>query len=159
MLGFPIPALCLSSSHMLKALSMLGYLAMVGGLVGLLITRSLLSPSPFFIAPQVAAVALMIWARVTFGRRSFHLAANPTAGGVVTTGPYRFIRHPIYTAVCLLISAGAAAHLSWSAFLLCALVWGGAIARMFCEERLVVRQFPEYRQYAASTSRMIPFVF
>jgi protein-S-isoprenylcysteine O-methyltransferase Ste14 len=39
------------------------------------------------------------------------------------------------------------------------LVWGGAIARMVCEERLVARRYPEYRQYAASTARMIPFVF
>ena len=144
---------------MLKVLSKLGYLAMVGGLIGLLITRCLLSPSPFIIALQVAAVALMIWARVTFGRRSFHLAANPTEGGLVTTGPYRFIRHPIYTAVCLFVSAGAAAHLSLITILLCAVVWGGAIARMFCEERLVALRYPEYRQYAVSTARMIPFVF
>jgi protein-S-isoprenylcysteine O-methyltransferase Ste14 len=144
---------------MLKALSVIGYVAMVGGIIGLLFTWSVLSPSPLVIAPQVAALALMIWARITFGRRSFHFAANPTAGGLVTTGPYRFIRHPIYTAVCLFITAGAAAHLSWSTVLLCALVWGGAIARMFCEERLVVGQYPEYRQYAATTSRMIPFVF
>jgi protein-S-isoprenylcysteine O-methyltransferase Ste14 len=78
---------------------------------------------------------------------------------LVTTGPYRFIRHPIYTAVGLFITAGATAHLSWRTFLLCALVWGGAIVRMLCEERLVVKRYPEYRQYAATTSRMIPFVF
>jgi protein-S-isoprenylcysteine O-methyltransferase Ste14 len=144
---------------MLKALSVIGYLAMIGGLLGLLITRSAFSPSPLVIAPQVAAVALMIWARITFGRRSFHLAANPTAGGLVTAGPYHYVRHPIYTAVCLFVTAGAAAHLSWSTVLLSALVWGGAIARMLCEERMVVRQYPEYRQYAATTSRMIPFVF
>jgi hypothetical protein len=65
---------------MLKVLSKLGYLAMVGGLIGLLITRCLLSPSPFIIALRVAAVALMLWARVTFGRRSYHPAANPTGG-------------------------------------------------------------------------------
>jgi protein-S-isoprenylcysteine O-methyltransferase Ste14 len=144
---------------MLKAISVLGYVVMVGGIIGLLFTGNLLSPSPYVIVPQVAAVALMIWARVTFGRRSFHLAANPTAGGLVTTGPYHYIRHPIYTAVCLLVLAGGLAHVSWGTFLLCAVVWGGAIARMFCEERLVVQQYPEYRQYAASTRRMIPFVF
>jgi protein-S-isoprenylcysteine O-methyltransferase Ste14 len=131
---------------------------MAGGFVGLLITRSVLSPSPLVLAPQVAALALMVWARVTFGRRSFHLAANPTPGGLVTWGPYRFIRHPIYTAVCLLVTAGAAAHLSERTCLLCAIVWGGAIARMYCEERLLVARYPEYRQYAATTSRMIPRV-
>jgi protein-S-isoprenylcysteine O-methyltransferase Ste14 len=43
--------------------------------------------------------------------------------------------------------------------MLCALVWSGAIARIMCEERLVVGRYPEYRQYAATTSRMIPHVF
>ncbi|MGO8930846.1 MAG: methyltransferase family protein [Limisphaerales bacterium] len=78
---------------------------------------------------------------------------------MVTTGPYRFIRHPIYTAVCLSITAGAAAHLSWTTSLLCVVIWGGAIARVLCEERLVVGRYPEYRQYAGTTWRMIPFVF
>jgi len=144
---------------MLKALSVIGFLAMAGGFLGLLLTWSVLSPSPLVVAPQLAAVALMIWARVTFGRRSFHFAANPTPGGLVTWGPYRFIRHPIYTAVCLFVTAGAAAHPSWRTCLLVAIVWGGAIARMFCEERLLAARYPEYRQYAATTSRMIPRVF
>src|SRR4029434_9333136 len=74
--GFPIPSSRLLSGRMLKALSLLGYLAMMGGLIGLLLTRSLVWASPLVIVPQVAAVALMIWARTTFGRRSFHLAAN-----------------------------------------------------------------------------------
>jgi protein-S-isoprenylcysteine O-methyltransferase Ste14 len=157
---FPIPKLQILSKHMLKAISIIGYLAMVGGLLGLLITRSVLSPSPYIIAPQVMAVALMFWARRTFGRRrSFHLAANPTAGGLVTTGPYRFIRHPIYTAVCLFVTSGALAHISWTTVLLAGLVWCGSLVRMFCEERLVVAHYPEYRQYAVRTARMIPFVF
>jgi len=144
---------------MLKPLSVLGYAAMAGGLIGMLLTRSLFSPSPFVVAPQAAAVALMIWARVTFGRRSFHLAANLTQGGLVTTGPYRFIRHPIYTAVCLFVTPAAVAHPSWSAGVLCAVIWAGAAARMYCEEHLLSVQYPEYRAYAAATSRMIPFVF
>jgi hypothetical protein len=60
----------------------------------------LFTAQPIAIALQLIAVALMVLARVTFGRRSFHAAANPTAGGLVTTGPYRIIRHPI-SAACL----------------------------------------------------------
>ena len=80
---------------MLQALSILGYLGMIVGLLGLAATRSLFAASPLAIVPQAAAVLLMLWARATFGRRSFHFAASPTEGGLVTTGPYRWIRHPI----------------------------------------------------------------
>jgi protein-S-isoprenylcysteine O-methyltransferase Ste14 len=148
-----------SCINMPKLLSLTGYLAMIGGLVGLLATGSLFSSSPLVCAPQVAAGLLMIWARVTFGRRSFHFAADPTEGGLVTTGPYRFVRHPIYTAVCMFTLAGALSHWSVPAALLAGLVLAGAVARMFCEEKLVADRYPEYREYAARTRRMIPFVF
>jgi protein-S-isoprenylcysteine O-methyltransferase Ste14 len=144
---------------MLKALSAIGYLGMVGGLIGLLLTKSLISAAPLVIALQAAAIALMFWARITFGRRSFHLVANPTAGGLVTSGPYRYIRHPIYTAVCLFVTPAVAAHISWLTVFLCGLIWGSILVRIFCEERLVAARYPEYREYAAHTPRMIPFLF
>ena len=128
-------------------------------MLGLLATRSLFAGSPAGIVVQVAAVALMVWARMTFGLRSFHAAANPTAGGLVTTGPYRFIRHPIYTAVCLFGWAGVLSNWSALAAGFGVLLLAGSIGRMLCEERLVVQMYPEYRQYARTTKRMVPYVF
>jgi protein-S-isoprenylcysteine O-methyltransferase Ste14 len=144
---------------MLKTLSILGYIGMIGGLLGLLSTRTLFSSSPLVIALQILALVLFLWARVTFGRRSYHLVANPTEGGLVTGGPYRYIRHPIYAAFCLFTSAGAAAHWSWSAGLYCGLILGSAMLRIFCEEALVAARYPEYAQYAGTTWRMIPYVY
>jgi protein-S-isoprenylcysteine O-methyltransferase Ste14 len=144
---------------MLKPISIFSYVGMVAGIIGLIVTRSLLSPSPLVIIPQAAALFLVIWARIAFGWRSFHLAANPTEGGLVTTGPYRFIRHPIYTAVCLFTGAGVLSHWSWQAALLGGLVVAGSLSRLFCEEVLVMEKYPEDRQYALKTWRMIPFLF
>jgi hypothetical protein len=62
---------------------------MVLAILGLFGSDSLFSLSPAVIGVQCLA-ALMIWARLTFGLRSFHPAANPTRGGLVTTGPYIF---------------------------------------------------------------------
>lgn len=46
-------------ASMLKPVSIIGYVAMVGGLLGLLFTRSFLSTSPLVIVPQVAALSHM----------------------------------------------------------------------------------------------------
>ena len=144
---------------MLKAVSITGFLGMAGGIIALVATGKLFSPSPWVIATQAAALTLLLWARLTFGRRSFHAVANPTEGGLVTSGPYRYIRHPIYTAASLFCVAGVVAHWSWGGALLWGVLVGGALLRMRCEEVLVTARYPEYRQYAATTRRMIPYLF
>jgi len=144
---------------LLKIISILGVLIMIATLVGLYAIGSLFSFQPITIALQVIAVALMAWARVTFGRRSFHATANPTAGGLVTTGPYRYIRHPIYTAACLFCLGGIVTHLSWQSAALGALLFLGALTRIFCEERLLKQSYLDYLQYSKTTKRMIPYVF
>src|SRR5262245_54277578 len=116
---------------------------MMGGFLGLLATRKLFSSSPFVISFQVLALLLFLWARITFGRRSYHVVADPTDGGLLTGGPYRYIRHPIYAAFCLFTLAGVAAHLSWITVLYNGLIVGSAMIRIFCEESLVAARYPQ----------------
>jgi protein-S-isoprenylcysteine O-methyltransferase Ste14 len=144
---------------MLKMISILGLVVMIAALVGLFEIGVLFSAQPVGIVLQVIAVALIVWARVTFGRRSFHAAANPTAGGLVTTGPYRYIRHPIYTAACLLGWGSIIVHWSFASVALGVLLLLGGFARMVCEEQLVKQAYPEYLEYSKVTKRMIPYVF
>ena len=144
---------------MLKTLSIIGYIVMIGGLLGLLATRTLFSSSSLVISVQVLALLLFFWARVTFGRRSYHVVADATEGGLVTGGSYRYIRHPIYAAMCLFTLAAVAAHWSWDAGLCGGLVLGSAVLRIVCEESLVRARSPEYVQYAPTTWRMIPYVY
>jgi protein-S-isoprenylcysteine O-methyltransferase Ste14 len=143
----------------MKALSLLGFAVMVVGMIGLWRVGALFGNNPLLIALQVAAGGLMIWARITFGLRSFHASANPTSGGLVVHGPYRVIRHPIYTAICLFVVAGVLGHLSVISVLFALLVGAGALARMLSEERLLIRRYQEYSTYSARTKRMIPWVF
>ena len=58
---------------MLKTMSIVGFVGMFGGLAGLIGTHMLFSSSSPVIVTQIAAVLLMVWARVVFGQRSFIL--------------------------------------------------------------------------------------
>src|SRR5262245_38880885 len=94
----------------LRKVSLVAMAIVVVAVVSLLFRRSLFARGPVLIGIQAAAAALMLWARLTFRGRSFHAGANPTAGGLVTTGPYRFVRHPIYSAILFFVWAGAGSN-------------------------------------------------
>ena len=127
-------------------------------IVGLLAGHALFAARPGLVVVQVLAVILVLWARLTFGMRSLHVAANPTAGGLVTSGPYRFVRHPIYAAILFFVWAGVTSHTTFLSVGLGVLVSAATAVRIVAEERLVTARYPEYAAYAARTKRLIPFV-
>ncbi len=133
-------------------------LVLILAVAALVYTHSLFGHGPLTIGLQIAGLLLMVWARLTFGLRSFHYASNPTAGGLVTTGPYRFIRHPIYAAVLLIVWTGVAANWSLQAAALGLVATLMTALRIVFEEALVTERYPEYAAYARRTRRVIPFV-
>ena len=129
------------------------------GVVYLLFTKHLFAVGPIGITVQVVAAALMLWARITFGRRSFHATASPTAGGLVTHGPYRLLRHPIYASLVYFVWAGVLSAPRADSVGAAACFTACLIGRMLLEERLLRQRYEGYRQYAAGTKRLIPFLF
>ena len=141
-----------------KTASLLGLAASFCALAALLLRQALIAEGPAGVLAQALALALMVWARFTFGRRSFHAAAAPTEGGIVTNGPYKYLRHPIYAAALYLTWAGVLTHLSFLNFLLGLVPTAGLAVRLLAEERLLTDKYPEYSAYAARTKRVFPFL-
>jgi protein-S-isoprenylcysteine O-methyltransferase Ste14 len=110
-------------------------------------------------AVQAAAVALMIWARLTFGLRSFNPGAAPTQGELVTSGPYHYWRHPIYAAIIIFVAAAAASHPGWISFGLALTVAAGLFLRMRSEEQFLLEKYPTYGAYMNRTARVVPGLF
>ena len=88
-----------------------------------------------------------------------NLSVVPQARGVVTSGPYRWVRHPLYLGEIVGV-AGMALHVGrpWALALLLAEV-GLQMYRAHREEQLLARELHGYADYAARTSRVIPGIW
>ncbi len=78
---------------------------------------------------------------------------------LVTRGPYRVIRHPMYTSLLVFtfgLVMGAPTPLRW---LLWVVLLVNLVIKLSYEERLLARHFPEYAAYQARTWRMVPYIF
>jgi protein-S-isoprenylcysteine O-methyltransferase Ste14 len=108
------------------------------------------------LAGDLVALVACVWllsAVVALGRC---FGVLPEARGLVTRGPYRVVRHPVYLGE-LVACAGLvlAAPTAWN--LVVAAVFVGAQAlRMQLEENELGEHFPEYARYAAETPRLLP---
>jgi len=143
----------------IKNASLIGLLFAMVAMCILVFRESLFGVGAAVISIQVFAGLIMLWSRVTFGKRSFHASASPTSGGLITAGPYKFVRHPIYASILYFTWAGISVHFSVINVLLGATVTAGLFIRIFAEERLVKKLYPGYLQYAAKTKRIIPYIF
>jgi protein-S-isoprenylcysteine O-methyltransferase Ste14 len=107
----------------------------------------------------LAGLGLAVWARVHLGRNWGTPMSERVDAELVTTGPYRYIRNPIYSGI-ILAAIGTAVAVSW--FWLVAVVFMGAyfIYSATVEEHTMERLFPDdYPAYRRSTKMLIPFIF
>jgi protein-S-isoprenylcysteine O-methyltransferase Ste14 len=100
-----------------------------------------------------------IWARVNIGRNWGTPMTQKDDPELVTSGPYRLVRHPIYSGI-LLANVGTAVALSWFWLIPFALAGTYFVYSATVEERYMAGQFPDsYRAYKAATKMLVPFVF
>ena len=106
----------------------------------------------------VFGFGLLQWAQHTLGKSWSDIPRMMQGQNLITSGPYRFIRHPIYTAFLLILGSLLFISSNW----LVGLCWIGmtileASSRIRFEESLMLEFFgDEYRHYMKRTGRLLP---
>jgi protein-S-isoprenylcysteine O-methyltransferase Ste14 len=121
-------------------------------------TALLLAASGSLLA--VAGAALVLRSRAELGTAWSLVPMADQGTGLVTTGPYRLVRHPIYLGLALLAIGEALAFASWPAFIIVLYAIVPTFAwRARAEEKLLGRTFGEsYALYRQRTKMIIPYL-
>ncbi|MBI4494741.1 MAG: isoprenylcysteine carboxylmethyltransferase family protein [Chloroflexi bacterium] len=141
--------------------NLLGAVVALGGTFGLVLVGSLTtSQAPWLLLALGAALIFFgtVFAGVSLLALGTCFGLFPEARGLVTRGPYRWVRHPVYVGELLsglglvlpLLSLPSAAAFG----LFCGLQYWRALN----EERALEAVFPEYAAYRARTWRLVPWV-
>jgi len=108
----------------------------------------------------LAGFALLQWAQVTLASSWSDTPRMLKEQSLITSGPYRWIRHPIYTAFILILSSTLFISSNW----LIGLGWAGmtifeTISRIGFEEALMIEYFSDqYREHMKHTGRFLPYL-
>ena len=108
------------------------------------------------IVAAVLSVAGLILSAICLFRLGRSFAIAPAARKLVTAGPYRIVRHPLYAAELVAVLGIVVGSGSWYAAGIGAIWIVLQIARARFEERVLLEAFPEYADYSARVPMLVP---
>jgi len=105
------------------------------------------------------ANALRWWVIRTLGTHWNVQVMDSVSLGVITSGPFRFVRHPNYAAVFIELAALPLIHTAWLTALAGSAGHAWVLSRRLAVEEAVLLRNPEYRATVAHRPRFVPRLF
>jgi protein-S-isoprenylcysteine O-methyltransferase Ste14 len=108
----------------------------------------------------ICGSAFSIWARLILGENWSSSPSIKQDHALVVTGPYRVVRHPIYTGILIAFLGSALQHGLVRSFLAVLICGAGLYLKVSVEEQFMVQRFGHaYLLYRRNVSALVPYVF
>ena len=123
-----------------------------------MITGPVLASRAIYLGLELLGIAVGVWALATMTIRNLNVLPDIRAGSrLVRHGPYRYIRHPMYSALLLVTLALILDAYSMERLIIWILLVCDLWVKLRYEEKLLGQHFGEYKDYQKQTKRLIPF--
>lgn len=129
-------------------------------LVLVAITGPLVAYNKLYLVIEIIGLLVGMWAVWTMKIGKFRITPDiPQNGRLVTSGPYGYIRHPMYTSLLMITLALVLDRFSLLRLFLWLVLSFDLLMKLNYEEKLLSEHFKDYASYKQRTKRLIPFVF
>ena len=124
------------------------------------VTGSLFPSNEFLLMIELLGLGLGIWAVYSMRIGNFNIVPDPLARSkLVTTGPYRLIRHPMYLALLLTTLPLVINEFDLFRIVIWLVLLFNLLLKLNYEENLLVIELAGYDQYVRKSARLIPFLY
>lgn len=112
------------------------------------------------VALVASGLGFAVWARRWLGRNWSGIVTVKHDHELIRGGPYRYVRHPIYTGLLLALLGAAIARDEWRGLVAMAIATAALWRKLQLEERWMIEQFgEEYRRFRAEVPALVPNPF
>lgn len=130
------------------------------GIFYFIVTGTLYPTSSIVFGLELLALFIGLWAIVSMKLHTLTVLPSVKKGGrLCTSGPYRLIRHPMYTAVILFLLGLLVNEYTPVGLLVFVVVLVDLLVKINVEEKLLLAHYAEYKVYMKRTKRILPFVY
>jgi len=116
--------------------------------------------NPIYLVLFLTGVFLGIWAVYSFRSTRFSISPQVAKNAsLITSGPYQYIRHPMYSAVILVCFSLVANSPTLERIIALIILTAVLIYKTSMEEKFLHNHFKEYGIYVKKTKKLIPFIY
>jgi len=125
----------------------------------LMVNGRILPENIFLLIAEILLCCIGLWSALLMNKY-FSILPEPAKSAVlIQTGPYKYIRHPIYTVVILLGVIWIAEKISVVNIVVLIILITILIVKLNYEEKLLLEKFAAYKDYKLKTKKLIPFIY
>jgi protein-S-isoprenylcysteine O-methyltransferase Ste14 len=137
------------------------YVAIQFACIGyLLFSGPLFANNSWLFLLEILGIGLAFWAVVSMSQSKLNVLPDVKNGAtLIQSGPYKYVRHPMYSALIVIFLALIVDEFSVVRLLVYLALTVTLVAKQFYEEGLLKKEFGQYKYYQENTWRIIPFVF
>ena len=126
----------------------------------LLFSGPLFANNSWLFLLEILGIGLAFWAVVSMSQSKLNVFPDVKNGAtLIQSGPYKKVRHPMYSALIVIFLALIVDEFSIVRLLVYLALTVTLVAKQFYEEGLLKKEFGQYKYYQENTWRFIPFVF